>query len=171
VRGRGSGNRDGRGAATVIRAHASLPAEVPALAEALGAAGVADGTPADGLVYGPPQEAPDDWPQARAALAACFTLTQEAVRAGSPVVYLVSQPALFGRRGPLAGMVAGALVSGARAVGMEGQRRGLRANVLTYDTDTDCDDLARWTRFLLETGGASGDVIHLGSLHHGKVRQ
>lgn len=154
----------------MIRARVTLPTSVSALPEALAAAGVADGTTADALVFGPTQDNPSSWPEVRAMLATCFTVTKEAAEAGAPIAYLISQPALLGARGPCPGMLAGALVSGVRAMAMEGRRSGLRINGLTYDDHTDADVFARWVRVVLELDGASGDIIHLGSHHHGKVR-
>lgn len=154
----------------MIRARVALPDTVPGLDEALAAAGVEGGTAADGLVFAPEDDAPSGWLEVEQALLTCFQLTRQAATAGASVVYLVAQPALLGHAGVPAAMLAGALVSAARALAMEGQRRGVRANVLAYDAGTDADVLARWAKVLLELGGASGEVVQLGPLHHGKVR-
>lgn len=155
----------------MIRAAVVLPASVSALSESLASAGVADGTVTDGLVYGPPEDSPATWEGVEEALVACFRLTREAAVAGARVVYLVSEPALLGRTTPEAGMLAAALLSGARAYAMERRRDGGAANVLAYDGGTDPDVLARWTRAMLELNGPSGALMHLGADHHGKVRQ
>lgn len=151
-------------------ARIALPASLPGLPAALAAAGVADGDVGEGLVFGPEQDTPSTWAAVRASLVAAFDLTQQAMAAGAPVVYLILQPALLGHRGPVPGMLAGALASGVRELAMEGRRRGVRANGLTYDDATDPATLARWARTLLELDGPSGDVIHLGRGHDGKVR-
>lgn len=154
----------------MIAARIALPTSLSGLPAALAAAGVADGDVGDGLVFGPEEDAPSTWAGVRASLVAAFDLTRQAVAAGAPVVYLILQPALLGHRGPVPGMLAGALASGVRELAMEGRRRAVRANALTYDDTTDPAVLARWVRALLELDGPSGDVIHLGRGHDGKVR-
>jgi hypothetical protein len=158
------------GARQVIRARMMLPDSLASLPAALAAAGVSEGGAEHGLVFGPEADSPASWSQVRESLAACFTATQQAAEAGAPIVYLIAQPALLGGRGPCPGMLAGALVSGVRALAMEGARTNLRVNGLTYDEETDAAWIARWIRALLELEGVSGDVVDLGVGHHGKVR-
>lgn len=125
---------------------------------------------APGLVYGPLNDAPSDWSGVRGALLDCYRLSREAAEEVAPVVFLVSLPALRGHSGAEAGMLAGGLVSAARALAMEGRKTGLRANVLGYDEETDLPVVARWVAVLLELEGVSGDVVQLGVTHHGKVQ-
>jgi len=152
-----------------VAALVALGAGLDAVAEALAAAGISTGTAEDGLVYGPaPQTA--SWADVESALLGAFQRSQAGAPADAPVVYLVSQPALLGHAGPLPAMLAAGLVSAARALGMEGVRRGRRANALAYGDDTPPEVIATWTRALLEHSGPSGELMHLGSSQHGKVR-
>lgn len=149
----------------------SVPDGVPGLRAALADAGVEDGTPEDGLVWGPLDDRPDGWEEVEGALVACFEVTRLAAAAGARVVYLVHEPALLGRSTPAAGMLAAALVSGARAYAVERRRHGGTAGVVTYDAATRVDVLARWAHGLLEPGTPGGALLHLGVDHHGTVPQ
>jgi hypothetical protein len=151
---------------------AALLALAPGLApvaDALAAAGVAQGTAEDGVVYGPAPSAAA-WDDVERALLEGFRVSKAGAGADAPVVYLVSQPALLGHLGPLPAMLAAGLVSGARALGMEGARRGRRANAVAYGDDTPPEVVATWACALLQHAGPSGEVVHLAPAHHGKVR-
>ncbi len=153
---------------TQVTALLALAPDLDAVAGALAAADVVEGGAGDGLVYGP-AAAPSTWEDVESALLQAFRLSQAGASTDAPVVYLVAQTALLGHAGPLPGMLAAGLAGGARALGMEGVRRGRRANALAYGDDTPPELVASWTRMLLH-GGPSGEVVQLGSAHHGKVR-
>lgn len=154
---------------TQMAVRMALAPGLDGVGDALVADGVAEGTDEDGLVYGPSAQ-PRSWGDVEAALLEAFRLSKAGAAADAPVVYLVSQTALLGHAGALPAMLAAGLVSGARALGMEGVRRGRRANALAYGDDTPADVTARWVRALLEHSGPNGEVVHLGSAQHGKVR-
>lgn len=153
---------------TGVAALLALAPALDAVAGALGRAEVAEGSAEDGLVYGPAAD-PASWEDVESALLEAFRLSKAGATSDAPVVYLVAQAALLGHAGVLPGMLAAGLVSGARALGMEGVRRGRRANALAYGADTSPETVATWTRMLLQ-GGPSGEVVHLGSAQHGRVR-
>lgn len=121
-----------------------------------------------GLVFGA-TEVGEDWPAVRLILLEAFRLTQLAVTAEEPIVYVISTDDLLGRNGPGSAAVAAGIVAGARTAAIELAKVGLPINVLAIDNETSGDQVERWVLHLLEGGGPQGDLIHLGTGHLGKA--
>ncbi len=142
-----------------------IPISNLALAE-----GFAEETDSEGLVFvaaGP--EIGDDWDAVAHELAEAFRLTQEAVQAGAPVVYVVAGEDLLGQRGVPAAMIATGLLSAARTTAIETARASVPINVLAPFDDADPADVVAWSLRLLERTGVTGEVIRLGAKHLGKA--
>ena len=135
-------------------------------AELLAAAGL---DPASVVVVAPPAGRIETWEAARAALVEAFVTTKEAAVAGIPVVVIVHGDDLLGRRGAPQAMAACGLLSGARTAAIEGRRSGVPVNVLAVEEGTTAETVAAWVARLVEPGGPSGELIHLGSAHIGKT--
>ena len=150
-----------------MKACLKLPDGLQAVERALARQGLTPAEPEAGLVLS--WEPPQEWPAVEQALAETFRLTRRAAAAGAPVVYLVRQEDLRGWRGAPAAMLATGLVSGARALAMEGRRSGLTANVVAYGQDADPESVATWIVWLLRGAGVSGQVVEVGGGHLGKV--
>lgn len=85
-----------------IRAHQRIPAGLEDLAQALHSR-IEHDNPEIGLVFVADRTIGGEWEDVRAELRIAFDLTQAAVTAGAPVVYLVRHLDLLGagrRRGP-----------------------------------------------------------------------
>ena len=121
-----------------------------------------------GLVFGA-TEVGEDWPAVRLILLEAFRLTQLAVIAGEPIVYVISTDDLLGRNGPGSAAVAAGLVAGARTAGIELAKVGLPINVLAIDDETSGEQVERWVLHLLESEGPQGELVHLGTGHLGKA--
>ena len=151
-----------------MNVYLQLPEELEPIRQALLRRGFAPGEPEQGLVFA--ARPPADWPEVEQALQECFRLTRRAAAAGARMVYLVRHADLLGWHGAASAMLAGALVSGARALAMEGQKRQLTINVVAYEEGADAEAVASWVQFLLEAAsGVSGSVIPVGTGHLGKV--
>lgn len=111
----------------------------------------------------------DEWESVLAELTAAFEATRAAVRSGLPVVYVVATDDLLGRRGAGRAMVATGLLSAARTAALESQKAGTPVNTLAVEEDTDPALIARWAQRLLEAGGPTGELVHLGASHVGKT--
>lgn len=131
-------------------------------------AGREPGVPEEGLVFAAARVG-DEWPEVMAELTEAFLLSREAASAGAPVVYIVHNDDLLGRRGAGAAMVATGLLSGARTLAFEGRKTGTPANVLVVEDVSPPEQIARWAVRLLERDGPSGELVHLGSQHVGKA--
>lgn len=123
--------------------------------------------PRPGLVYDASTSNPADWAALEAQLDEVFRLTQEAVLAGEPIVYVVHEPSIWGHGDPLRAALATALMGGARSAAVEGARAGLAANVVATDDDVDPAQLAGTIDFLLASG-LTGQVITCGTTHLGR---
>jgi hypothetical protein len=123
---------------------------------------------APGLVFGA-TEVGDDWPSVRSVLLEAFRLTQQAVAAEEPIVYVVSNEDLLGRNGPGSAAVACGLVSAARTASIELAQRPVSINVLAIDDEVDAAQVERWVVHLLGGDGPQGELIHLGHGHLGKA--
>ncbi|MGI8514582.1 MAG: hypothetical protein ACR2NT_05475 [Acidimicrobiia bacterium] len=121
-----------------------------------------------GLVFGATGIA-DDWPSIRSVLLEAFRLTQLAVVAVEPIVYVVSSDDLLGRNGAASAAVAAGLVSAGRTAGIELANAGLPINVIAIDDEIPGDQVKRWVQRMLEADGAQGELIHLGPGHLGKA--
>lgn len=150
---------------TLVQAHLRIP---ESLAGAFAAAGCGHGPAESGLVFAA-GEVGDGWEEVLAELTEAFHLSRSAAIAGAPVVYVVHNDDLLGRRGPGPAMVATGLLSAARTLAFEGRKAGVAANVLAIEADSAPESVARWALRLLEPDGPSGEVLHLGSLHVGKA--
>ena len=127
---------------------------------------------ATALVFVADPEVGDDWEEVRAELSEAFQLTQQAVTSGEPVIYVVENDNLLGRRGAGAAMVAAGLLSGARTAALEQLRAGLPVNVISSDPAVPAGVLAAWCRRAmepLEGAGMTGELLHLGGEHLGKT--
>ncbi len=120
-----------------------------------------------GLVYDASTSDPQNWDALEKELDEVFRLTQEAVLAGLPIVYVVSEPAIWGHQSPLRSALATALMGGARSAAVEGARNGLAANVVATDEGVDPVQLADTIDFLLSSG-LSGQVLTCGTTHLGR---
>ncbi len=120
-----------------------------------------------GLVYDASEIDPHDWEELEAELGAVFRLTQEAVREGSPIVYVVHEPSIWGHGPPLRAALATALLGGMRSAAVELTRAGLPANVVAVGDGADATRVARAVLFLLD-GDLTGQVIMAGVTHLGR---
>lgn len=120
-----------------------------------------------GLVYDASTSQPADWAALEAELDEVFRLTQQAVLAGRPIVYVVHEPSIWGHGDPLRAALATALMGGARSAAVEGVRAGLAANVVATDDDVDPAQRDAVVGFLL-TSGLTGQVVTCGTTHLGR---
>lgn len=111
----------------------------------------------------------DEWSAVLAELTAAYQLSQAAVRAGGPIVYLVESDDLLGRRGIGSAMVACGLLSAARTLALETARAGTPVNVVAVGATTTCDSLGAWVELLCGPNGPNGELIRLGADHLGKA--
>lgn len=111
----------------------------------------------------------DEWESVLAELTAAFHATREAMRAGEGVVYVVATDDLLGRGGAGRAMVAAGLLSAARTAALEGHKTGIPVNTLAVEKGADPAVIARWAERLLEPGGPTGELVHLGAAHVGKT--
>lgn len=119
------------------------------------------------MIYDASTSDPADWDALEAELDEVFRLTQEAVLAGEPIVYVVHEPSVWGHAAPLRAALATALMGGARSAAVEGARAGLAANVVATDADVDPAQLDATIEFLL-TSGLTGQVLTCGTTHLGR---
>lgn len=151
-----------------IRAHLRLPAARAGWREPWGAAGVESGTVEDGLVF-VVDETVGTWDAVAEELHEAFLLCKRSFTAGAPTVFVAHNDDLLGRRGACPAMAACGLLSGARAMAIEGRKGSVRANMVAFEDDTEPAEVARWVLALLDEGSISGEVIHLGGGHLGKA--
>jgi hypothetical protein len=137
------------------------------MAEALTAAGVGSGRVEDGLVFQlePPG---DEWAEVMGELRLAFELSRAAAQSSAPVVFIVHNDDLLGRRGPGNAMAATGVLSACRTLGVEGLKAGIPANTVAVDDATDPATAARWIAQLL-AGGPTGELIRIGGTHIGKA--
>ena len=134
------------------------------LAEALGALPLPDGA----LVFVSNSEIADDWDAVAGELAEAFDLSQAAVRDGAPVVYIVDNDDLLGRRGTGGAMVACGLLSAARTLAIETVRSGIPVNTIASSNSAP-EAVASWVEALCRPNGPTGEILRLGSGHLGKA--
>ena len=111
----------------------------------------------------------DRWEDVAAELDRAFQIGRAAAQAGESFVYVVHNDDLLGRRGPGAAMIAAALVSAARTAALEGSRLGWTANVIAFDEGTDEAEVGRWAKWMLDSHGATGQLIQIGPGNVGKA--
>ena len=122
----------------------------------------------DALVFAPDHPT-DDWDGVKSTLTLAFELSRAAAASRIPIVYVVDNDDLLGRRGAPAAMVATGLLSGARTAALETAKDGVPVNVLAVEQGSDPATICRWVRLLCEPGGPTGELVHLGSGHIGKA--
>ncbi len=111
----------------------------------------------------------DTWEACVSELTEAYEMSRRAVEAGEPLVYVVHNDDLLGRRGAGAAMVATGLLSAARTLALETAREGIPVNVIAIDDETAVERLAIWVGRLLESGGPTGELVHLTAGHLGKA--
>jgi hypothetical protein len=120
-----------------------------------------------GLVYDASTLDPADWPTLEAELDRVFALTQQAVIAGKPVVYVIHEPSMWGHGSPLRAALTTALLGGMRSGAVETARAGVAFNAVAVPDDVDPDELATMVSFLL-SGRLTGQLLTAGSTHLGR---
>jgi NAD(P)-dependent dehydrogenase (short-subunit alcohol dehydrogenase family) len=103
------------------------------------------------------------------ALRGVFLRARAALADGLPVVVVVRDEDLLGHGDPAAAAVAGGVLGLVRALAMEGARDGWAINALAVTEAVDAADRARWIDRLGEPDAATGAVVRLGRLHHGRI--
>lgn len=111
----------------------------------------------------------DQWEAIEAELRLAFALSQDAARNGNPIIYVVHNDDLLGRRGPGKAMVATGLLSAARTAAVEMANTGAPVNVLAVEDDTAAEVVARWATQLAVGPAPTGELVHLGAGHIGKA--
>jgi hypothetical protein len=120
-----------------------------------------------GLVYDASTSDPVDASALEAQLDEVFALTQEAVLAGRPIVYVVHEPSIWGHDTPLRAALTTALMGAMRSAAVEGVRAGLAANVVAVDEDVDPVQRDAAVDFAL-TSGLTGQLLTCGTTHLGR---
>lgn len=110
-----------------------------------------------------------DWEEAKTVLMTAFTVSQDAARNDTPIVYIVHGDDLLGRRGAPSAMVATGLLSAARTAALELARRKIPVNVVAVGDGTESEVRDRWVLRLAEPDGPTGEVIRLDPGHIGKA--
>lgn len=113
-------------------------------------------------------EVSDEWEAVRAELVEAFEFSQQAAAGGEAIIYVVRTDDLLGGRGAGNAMVATGLLSAARTASLEMAKAGVAVNVLAVSDDTSIETIAVWVRRLVEPGGPSGELVHIGVSHVGK---
>jgi D-serine deaminase-like pyridoxal phosphate-dependent protein len=142
-----------------------IRAEDGDLADALTSLSLPDGA----LVFVANAAVSDGWTAVLDELTAAYELSQAAVRAGGPIVYLLESDDLLGRRGIGSAMVACGLMSAARTLALETARAGVPVNVLALGATTKRDSVRFWVESLCRPNGPNGELIRLGADHLGKA--
>lgn len=135
------------------------------LADALGNLSLPDGA----LVFAAASSLSDDWTAVSEELRAAFELSQAAARSGGPIVYVLDNDDLLGRRGAGSAMVACGLLSAARTLALETARAGVPVNVLALGTAATPESVKFWVEALCGPNGPNGELIRLGADHLGKA--
>ena len=113
---------------------------------------------------------PADWRSVEDRLVEAFGVAGECAVEEVPLVYLVQSADLRGARSALAGALAGALVSCARAVAFEFSRRQVSANVVAVPEEVDRSSAARVIGGLLRDPVLTGELIDLGNAKLGRLQ-
>ncbi len=111
----------------------------------------------------------DEWADIKAELDRAFQMSRLAAQAEESFVYVVHNDDLLGRRGAGNAMVATGLLSAARTAAIEGSRKGWTVNVIAHDDDADQEQVRDWASQMLDSNGATGELIRIGSSHLGKA--
>jgi len=110
-----------------------------------------------------------DWEEAKTLLMMAFSVSQDAARKDTPIVYIIHGDDLLGRRGAPSAMVATGLLSAARTAALELARRRVPVNVVAVGDETELEVRDRWVLRLAEPDGPTGEVIRLDPGHIGKA--
>lgn len=135
------------------------------LADVLGTLSLPDGA----LVFVANSRVSDEWTAVEDELTAAFELSQDAIRSGGPIVYLLEGDDLLGRRGAGRAMVACGLLSAARTLALETARAGTPVNVLALGATATPESVRFWVEALCGPNGPNGELIRLGADHLGKA--
>ncbi len=111
----------------------------------------------------------NEWADIKAELDRAFQMSRLAAQAEESFVYVVHNDDLLGRRGAGNAMVATGLLSAARTAAIEGSRKGWTVNVIAHDDDADQEQVRDWANQMLDSNGATGELIRIGSSHLGKA--
>ena len=111
----------------------------------------------------------DDWADVKNELDRAFQMSRTAAQAEESFVYVVHHDDLLGRRGAGNAMVATGLLSAARTAAIEGSRKGWTANVIAYDDGAEPLHVQTWANWMLDSNGATGELIRIGNSHLGKA--
>ncbi len=111
----------------------------------------------------------DDWEQVLGELTRAFEVTRAAAQAGDPVVYVIDNDDLLGRRGPGRAMVATGLLSAARTAALEGIRDGWTVNVIAVSDATKDEAVDAWIARLEQSPAVTGELLRIGPGHLGKA--
>jgi hypothetical protein len=110
-----------------------------------------------------------DWEEAKTLLMMAFSVSQDAARKDTPIVYIIHGDDLLGRRGAPSAMVATGLLSAARTAALELAGRRVPVNVVAVGDETELEVRDRWVLRLAEPDGPTGEVIRLDPGHIGKA--
>ena len=111
----------------------------------------------------------DRWEDVLSELTDAFDASQQAAKAGGPIVYVVDSDDLLGRNGPGRAMVACGLLSAARTTAIESRKSAVPVNVIALEDVTAPDTVARWVASLSQPHGPLGELIRFGGDHLGKA--
>ena len=111
----------------------------------------------------------DDWDEIRDVLLAAFATSRRAATDSRPMVFVVHNDDLLGRRGPGRAMVATGLLSGARTAAIELAKERVPVNTLAITDDSDPGTIVRWIEVLASSAGPTGELVHLGADHIGRA--
>lgn len=111
----------------------------------------------------------DDWSVVLRVMKHAFVVSQHAAADGDPLVYVVHNDDLLGRRGPGPAMVATGLLSAARTLALEMAKVGVAVNVLAVSDESTPAAIETWINRLAEPDGPTGELVHLGAGHIGKA--
>ena len=107
----------------------------------------------------------EDFAGVETALTDAFRRSQEAARAGEPIVFVLRNEHLLGQRGAPGAMLASALLAGMRTLAAEGHA----ANAVAVGEDHLPEDVEHWVALLSDGRGVVGELVHVGGRHVGKV--
>lgn len=122
----------------------------------------------EGTVFQPSIDG-EDWSQCLDELTLAYQLSKAAAETDQPVVYVVHNDDLLGRRGAIGAMIATGLLSAMRTLALETAKKGVPANMLAVDDNTTPEHTALWVKRLLEREGPTGELVHIGPAHIGKA--
>ncbi len=114
-------------------------------------------------------EVGDEWEGVLGELTRAFEVTRAAALVGDPVVYVIDNDDLLGRRGPGRAMVATGLLSAARTAALEGTKTAWTVNVIAVTDGADPTLVEVWAGHLERSPGITGELLRIGPGHLGKA--